>query len=385
VTRGRWLRRALVVLVLVGLPATGWVAGSQMKSSRQAAADAEPPDPAVLTEPVVRRALSKRLIFRGAAAAAQTMDVSVDVPANAALAVVTATPVPVGGAVGEGSVVLEVSGRPVAALAGAFPAYRDLGVGDSGPDVSQLEEGIGRLGRNPGRRDGLFDAQLAATLERLWADLGYVAPRRAEPATLIPTVTDLDGNILPARAPRELAYLPRSEVAFVPSFPAFVQRLDAAVGTQLTASPLTLAAGGVTVRGEVPAADVGFVAAGSTVTIAFPDGRSVEGIIATVSAVQVAEDGRRFAPVTVTVEGIGADALGQDLRLTVDGGATSGEVLVVPIVALRTRADGSSDVEVVADGRSRAVDVQPGLSADGFVEVTPLDDDLREGDRVRVG
>jgi multidrug efflux pump subunit AcrA (membrane-fusion protein) len=61
-------------------------------------------------------------------------------------------------------------------------------------------------------------------------------------------------------------------------------------------------------------------------------------------------------------------------------------VLVVPLVALTTAADGAGRVEVEApDGTTSTVRVRPGLSADGYVEVDPVEPgDLQPGDRVVV-
>lgn len=35
--------------------------------------------------------------------------------------------------------IIEISGRPIFAFTGEFPAYRDINVGDTGPDVKQLQ------------------------------------------------------------------------------------------------------------------------------------------------------------------------------------------------------------------------------------------------------
>ena len=55
-----------------------------------------------------------------------------------------------GANVGEGTVVMTVSGRPVFVLRGAQPSHRDLAPGHSGPDVAQLERALARLGFPPG-------------------------------------------------------------------------------------------------------------------------------------------------------------------------------------------------------------------------------------------
>ena len=62
-------------------------------------------------------------------------------------------------------------------------------------------------------------------------------------------------------------------------------------------------------------------------------------------------------------------------------------MLVVPVAALSSGADGGARVELVGDdGGDPPVDVEPGLSAEGFVAMTPLGDaQLDEGDLVVVG
>jgi peptidoglycan hydrolase-like protein with peptidoglycan-binding domain len=59
---------------------------------------------------------------------------------------VTGLPKKVGDKVGNGDVVLQVSGRPVIALVGRLPAYRDMTPGSNGPDVAQLQAALHRVG-----------------------------------------------------------------------------------------------------------------------------------------------------------------------------------------------------------------------------------------------
>jgi len=63
-------------------------------------------------------------------------------------------------------------------------------------------------------------------------------------------------------------------------------------------------------------------------------------------------------------------------------------VLVVPAAALSAVASGDVRVEVEdpdKPGTTRFVVVETGLSADGVVQVTPRDGELKKGDRVVVG
>jgi hypothetical protein len=77
---------------------------------------------------------------------------------------------------------------------------------------------------------------------------------------------------------------------------------------------------------------------------------------------------------------------GFSLRLTIPVQSTGGEVLVVPISAVTLAADGSSRVQVENErGQLEFVKVEPGLSADGFVEVTPVEGTLEPGQLIVIG
>ena len=74
------------------------------------------------------------------------------------------------------------------------------------------------------------------------------------------------------------------------------------------------------------------------------------------------------------------------MRITIPTKTTNGAALVVPISALSVRADGSTQLQVQsASGTVATVIVTPGLSAQGFVEVVPLEGTLVEGARVVIG
>ncbi len=73
------------------------------------------------------------------------------------------------------------------------------------------------------------------------------------------------------------------------------------------------------------------------------------------------------------------------MRLTIPIESTKGAVTAVPMSALSLAADGTSRVQVENDGALEYIVVEPGLSADGFVEVTPVDGTLEPGQLVVVG
>ena len=87
----------------------------------------------------------------------------------------------------------------------------------------------------------------------------------------------------------------------------------------------------------------------------------------------------------VLVDETPATLEGFSLRLTIPVESTGGAVTVVPISALSLAADGTSRVQVDNNGTLEYLVVVPGLSADGFVEVTPVDGILSSGQFVLIG
>ena len=94
-----------------------------------------------------------------------------------------------------------------------------------------------------------------------------------------------------------------------------------------------------------------------------------------------------FIPLTVHPSKPLAAALnGENVLVTVETGRTEGPVLTVPVAAIVTTASGTSHVTVAgAHGRRTEVRVTPGLSENGYVQVTPATSGaLAAGDHVVV-
>ena len=63
---------------------------------------------------------------------------------------------------------------------------------------------------------------------------------------------------------------------------------------------------------------------------------------------------------------------GENVLVTVQTGQTEGPVLTVPVAAIVTTASGTSYVSVVgAHGKQTQVPVTPGISENGYVQVSP--------------
>lgn len=154
---------AFVAVVAVG----GWVAGSRIESPADAAARTAPPIPSPILVPVEERVLSTSIVTRGTARFGLPRPISIP-PSTLKVDVGLITTLPLRNTqLAEGSVMLTASGRPLFVVQGGVPAYRDLVPGISGDDVRQLEQGLKRLGFDPGPIDGTYD-QLTSTAVVKW-------------------------------------------------------------------------------------------------------------------------------------------------------------------------------------------------------------------------
>src|SRR3712207_497550 len=162
------------VLGLVGGMALGaWYAGSRIRSPAEAAARTAPPAPSPILVPVERRVLSSDVVTRGTARFGLPQPISIAPSAlKAGPGLIARLPLR-NTQIEEGDVSIAASGRPVFVLVGKLPAYRDLAPGITGDDVGQLEEGLARLGFDPGSVDGQYDNQTSNAVAAWYTSRGW--------------------------------------------------------------------------------------------------------------------------------------------------------------------------------------------------------------------
>jgi len=150
------------------------VASSRIESPAEAAARTAPPAPSPILVPVEERVLSSNIVTRGTARFGLPQPISIAPSALKANAAGLITTLPLlNTQFKEGSVMLTASGRPLLVLQGEVPAFRDLVPGISGKDVRQLEQGLKRLGFDPGPVDGTFDQRTSAAVAQWYSSAGY--------------------------------------------------------------------------------------------------------------------------------------------------------------------------------------------------------------------
>jgi hypothetical protein len=259
---------------------------------------------------------------------------------------------------------------PVVLLYGRVPAWRALGEGVTGADVTQLNRDLVRLGY-AGRADiaapgwDYYSWATASAVQRLEEHLGVVAPPGSlsvgqvvfEPAALrVSQVTGslggpADGPVLAATSDRQVVMI----------------ALDVAQESQ--------------------------VSAGEAVSVTLPDGTATPGVVSwvgTVATTAPAPPGQGQSPATtipVQVRLTDPGAAGTLDQAPVTVNITTASVrnaLAVPVTALLARSPGGYDVEVAGPGNTRRyVPVTPGIfdDAEGLVQVTGA---LTPGQRVVV-
>jgi peptidoglycan hydrolase-like protein with peptidoglycan-binding domain len=198
-SRRRTKQAAIVVGIALASAAGGFAIGSQLKSPADAAAERAAPVASVITVPVELRQLVSTLILSGETQFIEPTPVRLagGVGTSAGDAQVVTRLPELESEVVEGGVLVEISGRPVFAMLGELPMYRQLTPGAVGPDVQQLETALQRLGFEPGTVDETYDAGTEAALDAFYESRGYASEgpsdtQRRELADARTAVTDAE-------------------------------------------------------------------------------------------------------------------------------------------------------------------------------------------------
>ncbi|MEV8635541.1 peptidoglycan-binding protein [Streptosporangium sp. NPDC051023] len=189
--------------------------------------------------------------------------------------------------------------------------------------------------------------------------------------------------------------VPPGEVVFLPKLPVRLRKVTIKAGEIADKAVATVTGSSFVVSGSVDSTEANLLKEGMKAVIETDSGKSFPATLTArgdKAKLTVGEEKQKkeeegtlsSEPVLITPDSMkGLNGLsGAAVKARVTVGATSQEVLVVPVAAVITAADGRPRVQVeVAPDQTKQVEVRTGLTADGNVEVTG---DLKEGDRVVV-
>lgn len=181
--------------------------------------------------------------------------------------------------------------------------------------------------------------------------------------------------------------VPLDEIVFLPSLPVRVQEPTSAVGAPASGSVLSVTDNEITIHSSLSLEAAPLVRPGMPVTIDEPAmGITAKGVVHSVDQTPGTHgvDGYHIY-LAVRVLATSAPLDGFSLRLTIPVQSTKGVVTAVPVSAISLASDGRSRVQVEQDGKLTYVTVDPGLAADGYVEVVGRDQAIKPGQFVVVG
>ena len=415
-----WVAGAAALLAIGGL-----IGASFVQSPQQIAADTAAPPATATTAKVVSQVLTSSVQMRGVVYPGTQYDVYPSAPESDSAAsgtgsaaggaaaggtaaggsadggssgvYISSLDVAAGKTISNGERLAVIDGEPMFALTGRVPAWRDITPGESGPDVAELQKALAALGYyDDGDTPGYFGTATQDAVAAFYEHFGYTPPTSGG--------------------------MPLTDVIFLPALPAKVIAVNGTKGQQPGQPFLELAArGSLALAGELPPAYAGQVKAGlkvkiydevtgihatgtvsdvGTPTAITPVGAivNVGGGAAAASAAQSAGSsasgstgstgssgsgssggatgagGTPFIPLAVTPsKPLPAALNGENVLVTVETGRTEGPVLTVPVAAVVTTGSGTSYVTVAgAAGKQAQVAVTPGISENGYVQVTPV-------------
>ncbi len=181
--------------------------------------------------------------------------------------------------------------------------------------------------------------------------------------------------------------VPVDEVIFVPALPVRVGQINVVVGDPASGPLMSVTDNRLAIDSSLALDEAPLVKPDMPVTIDEPSlGIKATGVVAKVADTPgtFGVDGFHiYFEVQVTESSTALE--GFSLRLTIPVKSTGTAVTVVPISALFLAADGTSRVQVDNHGSLEFMVVEPGLSANGYVEVKPVDGALTPGQLVVVG
>ncbi len=229
----------------------------------------------------------------------------------------------------------------------------------TGPDVDQLEAGLSALGFDPGEVDGTF------TTETQLAVLDW---QRS-------TGMEADG------------VLDLGEVVFLPGA-VRVASVNLTIGSPVNAGAALLETSSdqSVVAVDLPARDQGLLAEGDRVTVVLPNDVETPATVTHVAELATVfgsgPDQQTTFEILIELDddslAVGFDEAPVDVLVITEQRLG---VLAVPVGSLLALAEGGYAVEVDrGNGQTALVAVDPGLYADGYVEIEA--DGLRPGDRV---
>lgn len=353
-------RRALVVLgagvVLAGTSAV-------VVQERRSSAPSTAPDAGanLLTAPVERRTLTDSVTVRGTAGHRSRSSLRFAVAGR-----VTQIGIAPSTDIAAGTTAVQVDGRPVVAVGGMFPFWRDLAKDATGADVTQLKALLRGDGQNPGTDDDVFSSATERALKAWQQSHGF-------PVDGTLRVGDTLVGVWPARAGKVAVAV--GDFVSIGGEIAALTDPALSVAVELTPSDRLKVRTGQRANVELSAtgrATTGTVAdLANTPTAGQAASRTQQGSGDTSAgngtSASSGTETERYAA-TITLEGKLDAVAGAQVRVQLILGEAP-DALVVPVAAVVNDGSGRPTVRILENGRVRSARVTTGLGEGAYIQV----------------
>lgn len=396
---------ALAVLAIGGM--VGAFVAGRVSSSSQRASVATAPSRSIVAASVQQGPLKEIVQLNGLVEVPAGIPLRVPQQSTSLRAIYTDILLVPGQTVANGDVVAEVSGRPVFAIRGEFPFYRDLHIGDSGPDVRQLQQALREILGLP-RNTGTLDMSTAHALDKLYASSGYRATTEPAPVTNVPNVTSSPSphasasskaeSIATSQSAPSRIFMSSAEFVVVARMPTTVKDVKAQLGADATGDIATTVVGSPRIVVGIPPARQYEVSlwGSSTKGMATIGIQTFKVTLDTQGSAPKSQTSPSSSPNDLKLSPISAVfvAASDDLARAVGKAATVDVTLrqsdpgslVLPLSGLWTDSTGQTSVRLVDRGlESASIPVRVSLVVDGMAAVSSNDARLRVGASVLTG
>lgn len=390
----RWPRKATVAVFLVSVLVAG--GGGFAVATVLRAEDSQTLENSLRSVPVTAQVTERTVSlppFQATLSAANTLTVPVSAPPGASAAAVTATPKAPGDSVESGHKILDVSGRPLIALAMSLPMFRDLGVGMTGVDVKSLNQALSDIGLLSSVDDA-YTYRTRIAVKELYekSDAVAIGTLGGESLPMREIVRIPPGGLTVGSVAALASVVPTGESAMtlVGGVPNVTVRVDALVknSLQVGGEAGLSAAGsgdGASQKARIEAISEFRSAAPPQNSVAPADGeeQNADGPAAEGDGnARIEANAPKFPGYDVTLSFADPDSVPwrQGASLTVTFVTDVTKKLAVPLTAVRE--DGSKQyLTVQKDGKTRQVPVTVHSQGDGWALLSDTPD-LRAGDTV---
>jgi peptidoglycan hydrolase-like protein with peptidoglycan-binding domain len=231
-----------------------------------------------------------------------------------------------------GSLLGEVSGRPVFALPDSVPLYRDLAIGVSGEDVRRLQEALAALGYLDVKSSGYFGESTLKALRLMYRKSGYLLSEVA------PGIVGLDIDEI-VGIPQGLLHTHQS--ASVGS----VVNSDSPIATVLIGDPV--------IEGRLTMLEAEWIEAGGEVEVGAPGIEPGLGKILDIGEYHGEGDGVLGYDVEISLPEEWNNAYPEGAEFTVTEVGDIAERLAIPLIAVREDDSGTYVLIECAASESR--------------------------------